>query len=71
MEKDRCKEVNESTVYLYAGSCSDVVLLCCCVVAAVGDVTSAAADSSLLSRWQEVLKAGGRARGGERGRTEE
>ena len=48
------------------------VLLCCCaVVAAVGDVTSAAADSSLLSRWQEVLKAGGRARGGERGRTEE
>ena len=47
------------------------VLLCCCVAAAVGDVTSAAADSSLLSRWQEVLKAGGRARGGERGRTEE
>ena len=47
------------------------VLLCCCAVAAVGDVTSAAADSSLLSRWQEVLKAGGRARGGERGRTEE
>ena len=48
------------------------VLLCCCVVVvAVGDVTSAAADSSLLSRWQEVLKAGGRARSGERGRTEE
>ena len=27
MEKDRCKEVNKSTVYLYAGCCSVVVLL--------------------------------------------
>ena len=27
MEKDRCKEVNKSTVYLYAGSCSVIVLL--------------------------------------------
>ena len=66
MEKDRCKEVNKSTVYLYAGCCSVVA-----AVAAVGDVTSAAADSSLLSRWQEVLKADRPARGGERGRTEE
>ena len=52
------------------------MLQCYCVVvvaavAAVGDVTSAAADSSLLSRWQEVLKADRPARGGERGRTEE